>query len=325
MRRLWSTAAWTCALLAMAVAARAVTGRGALAAPAESADLLRATCFDDGSGAPTSLTARISDLAPAAEPFVSVQLWKTDAPPNARATSATDAVDADATPSPLVFVDGGAGEYLVFIDKTAAGEEIYELTLQCTTGTGGSGAPAGTLVPAFAPEVPAWGPLAQLAALLALLAAARSRLRARTRAWQSSLLVASAAALCAGASMPASAHTQNGTLGSAASATDAYQVTCLPGSHSLAVQILDSSPGALPLVSARVQRGEQLVSTSDTIAADAVRSPNIVMNLGDGAYLVLIDKTGAGTKFYSLLYHCYALPGGSGAETSSSITPLQNQ
>jgi hypothetical protein len=313
------------ALLAWAGAAHAVTGSGALDAPAESADLLRVICFDDGSGAPASLTALITDLPPSAAPFVSVQLWKADGPPDARGTSATDAVDADAVPGPLVFVDGGAGEYLVFVDKTAAGEELYEFTLQCTTGSGGSGAPTGTLVPALVPEVPVGGPFAHLLALLALLAAARSRLSARARAWQKGLLVASATALCAGASMPASAHTQNGSLGSGASATDAYQVTCLPGSQSLAVQILDSSPGALPLVSARVQRGEQLVSTSDTIAADAVRSPEVVLNLGPGAHLVLIDKTGAGAKFYSLSYHCYSLPDGNGAETSSSISTLQSQ
>ena len=43
-----------------------------------------------------------------------------------------------------MFVNGGSGRYDVFVDKTASGEEAFEVSAQCWTGTAGSGAPTGT-------------------------------------------------------------------------------------------------------------------------------------------------------------------------------------
>ncbi len=128
---------------------------------------------------------------------------------------------------------------------------------------------------------------------------------------------------------PALAHTQNGTLGSAASATDYYEVTCYDdgsGSpQSLSVEIRDSSPGALPQVSAHVQRNESVVTTSDDTAANGTPGPEIHVNEGPGVYRVLVTKTGSGTKFYSVSFHCNVGLNGTGAHAGSLISVLQSQ
>ena len=128
---------------------------------------------------------------------------------------------------------------------------------------------------------------------------------------------------------PALAHTQNGTLGAPASATDHYEVTCFnDGSgepQSLSVEIRDSSPGALPQVSAHVQRNDTLSTTSDDTVADGQTGPEIHVNEGAGIYRVLVTKTGSGTKFYSVSFHCNVGLNGTGAHAGSVISVLQSQ
>lgn len=127
----------------------------------------------------------------------------------------------------------------------------------------------------------------------------------------------------------AAAHDQSGSLGSSASATDYYEISCFddgtgpPGS--LEVRIRDSAPGSLPQVSVQVQRGLSLASVSDEITPDVVPSPSIYSNEGAGVYFVLVDKSGAGTKFYQLTYHCWTGPDGSGVHAGSALVTRQNQ
>ena len=125
--------------IASASAVQAASSSGTLPAGSSAAQLFFLDCANDGAGAPLSATVQVRDLAPLAAPLVSVQLRK-----GAAATNATDDLDGDASASPLVFVNGGAGRYDVYVDKTAAGEEAFEVVAQCWTGTGGSGVPTGT-------------------------------------------------------------------------------------------------------------------------------------------------------------------------------------
>jgi len=127
------------AILGVPRAADAATIPGSLPSSATAARLLLLDCSNDGAGPPLSATIQIRDLAPVAAPIVSVQLRR-----GAAATNSSDEVDGDAGASPLVFVNGGSGRYDVFVDKTASGEEAFEVTAQCWTGTGGSGVPTGT-------------------------------------------------------------------------------------------------------------------------------------------------------------------------------------
>lgn len=156
--------------------ASALTQDGALEEPAELVDYYQVTCFDDGGGAPASLATQVRDAAPAAAPLVSVQTQK-----GFQATNSTDAVDADAGSSPLVWVNGGAGVYDVFVDKSGTGSENYTLTFQCKTGVDGGGEQTGTTIDPIATgpsQVPGLTPLGAAGLGACLLAIAASALRA---------------------------------------------------------------------------------------------------------------------------------------------------
>jgi hypothetical protein len=126
-------------LFGIARGASAHTQSGSLGDAAASTDLYQVTCSNDGSGAPGSLSMQVLDAAPSAAPLVSVQTRK-----GTLLANSTDPVDGDATSSPIVHVNGGAGVYDVLVDKTAAGAETYTLTFHCVTGTNGTGAHTGT-------------------------------------------------------------------------------------------------------------------------------------------------------------------------------------
>lgn len=143
-------------------AAEAATLRGNLPASATAAHLLFLDCSDEGAGAPLSATVQVRDLSPVAAPLVSVQLRKGTA-----ATNSTDEVDGDAAASPLVFVNGGSGRYDIYVDKTAAGEEAYEVLAQCWTGAAGTGVATGTALSSAAGSPV---PMSSLPGQLALLA-----------------------------------------------------------------------------------------------------------------------------------------------------------
>ena len=128
--------------LSAPTASLAATLQAALAPPAAASALLAVDCTNAGSGDPASLTVQVANLAPTSGAFVSAQIRKGNS-----ATNTTDPVDADGSPSPAVFVNGGAGRYDVFVDKSGAGQESFEVTAQCWTGAGGTGAPTSRLMP----------------------------------------------------------------------------------------------------------------------------------------------------------------------------------
>ncbi|HUK63764.1 MAG TPA: hypothetical protein VLV15_10525 [Dongiaceae bacterium] len=315
--RAWSgAAALACAVL-LAQGSAAEVRIGALNSAASYSDYYQITCFDNGAGAPASLAGQVREMAPAAAPLVSVQLQKGSGA-GATATNATDAVDGDANASPLVWVNGGAGAYLAFVDKTDAGAETYQVSLTCTTGSDGTGAPTGTTI---VPEPHLVPGLLGTIALLAWLARRRASARA--------VLGMSSALALSTVPSASSAHTQNGSLGAPAEATDYYQVTCSDDGSgppvSLIVQVLESSPAGAPLVSAQVRRGTTLVNTTDPIDGDGSPSPFVSLNLGTGVYDVLVDKSGVGAETYILTYHCYTGPDGTGTHTGTSLQSWQNQ
>jgi hypothetical protein len=127
----------------------------------------------------------------------------------------------------------------------------------------------------------------------------------------------------------AAAHTQVGSLGSAASATDYYQIVCSDDGSgppvSLALQLQDASPAGTPLVSAQVQRGSQVANTTDPVDADAAAGPVVAINGGGGAYEVLVNKTSAGAEAYVLTFHCLTGPDGTGIHTGTDVLVRQNQ
>jgi hypothetical protein len=162
--------------LLLASPTRAATRTGTLGAAASASALLAVDCVDSGSGVPASLTIQVANLAPISGAIVSAQIRK-----GLLATNTTDPVDGDANPSPAVFVNGGSGRYDVFVDKTAAGAEAFELSAQCWTGAGGTGAPAGTSIAAAdGGAVPTGSPWGAILLGAALVVAGMSPLRGRS-------------------------------------------------------------------------------------------------------------------------------------------------
>ncbi|MGZ8955932.1 MAG: hypothetical protein ACXW0Q_14790 [Methylovulum sp.] len=98
-----------------------------------STDYYAINCFDDGSGAADRLELQVIDLAPAPtpNPFISAQITK-----GLVAKNTTDLVDGDTAFSPKRTLIGGAGNYLVTVNKTRKGAESYSISYHCMTSSG---------------------------------------------------------------------------------------------------------------------------------------------------------------------------------------------
>lgn len=129
---------------------------------------------------------------------------------------------------------------------------------------------------------------------------------------------------CFGA--PALAHTQDGSLGDAAAATDYYQISCSDDGTgppaSLAVQVLNRGPAPAVLVLAH--RGIAATSTADA-SGDTAPGPLVWVNGGDGVYNVFLSKPAAGAVNYTLTFHCMTADNGGGLHTGTTIVFRQNQ
>ncbi len=83
-----------------------------------------------------------------------------------------------------------------------------------------------------------------------------------------------------------------------------------PLTDHLFAEIVDLSP-PVPnlLVNLQIIKGDLAVSTTDPISGDANASPGVKLHGGNGVYLVLVNKTGAGARAFKLLYHCQTADG----------------
>lgn len=128
---------------------------------------------------------------------------------------------------------------------------------------------------------------------------------------------------------PVCAHTQDGSLGDPAAATDYYQVTCSDDGTgvpaSLVVQVQNRGPQAASAVTVVTHRGIAASTTVDATGGDAVLGPMVSVNGADGVYNVFVAKAGGGAVNYTLTYHCMTGPNGTGLHTGSLIVFRQNQ
>lgn len=139
------------------------------------------------------------------------------------------------------------------------------------------------------------------------------------------LMSAASAAAFAGYGSIASAHTQTGSLGDDAGATDIYEVTCATGDTSngrLEITVLNATASS-PLLSVLVERNGQSSAVTDAVSGDSDYSPLASVTAGDGGYTVTLTKAGTGSLNYSMEYHCKT---GSGLHTGddTSIVVLEN-
>lgn len=116
------------AMLAPCAPASAHLVVGSLLKPAAARDVHQITCPDAGA----RLEVQVRDNAPVQPPVINVLVEK-----DGVNQIAQDKKDGDAKASPLVALEGGAGDYVVSVFKTAASEkmqarkEIYTLIYHC--------------------------------------------------------------------------------------------------------------------------------------------------------------------------------------------------
>ena len=119
-----------CSSLASAHSARAVLD--AAGTNANFTALARVTCFNDGSGNTSYLTARVRDnSAPVTGLFINLQLVK-----GAMAISATDSISGDASYSDSIALPGGNGVYTMMLNKTLAGARSFDIEWHCVAADG---------------------------------------------------------------------------------------------------------------------------------------------------------------------------------------------
>lgn len=94
--------------------------------------LARVTCFDDGNGNAASLVARVRDNSESIHGLmVNVQIVK-----GSMALSISDEISGDAGYSDYISLPGGNGEYIMMVNKTAAGPRDFDIEWHCWTATG---------------------------------------------------------------------------------------------------------------------------------------------------------------------------------------------
>lgn len=139
--------------------------------------------------------------------------------------------------------------------------------------------------------------------------------------------------IAAGYAGLASAHTQSGALGSAASAaaaTDVYAVTCSnDGSGApakLFLQVKDLAPVLAPIVGIQATKGTVASTQSiDTKDGDAIYSTGVYLSAGAGVYSLKVNKfasTVKGSETYTAQFHCQTA---GGAHTGTTWVMTQNQ
>lgn len=142
---------------------------------------------------------------------------------------------------------------------------------------------------------------------------------------KNSVLAASTIAAVCGASV-ASAHTVSGTLGTAATATDLYYVTCsndgAGNTAKLQVAVRDNAPVAAPLVSITAIKSLKAGSTTDTTDGNATGSAPVIVAGTNGVFYVAVTKSAAGAESYTADFHCMTA---TNAHTGTAASLKQNQ
>jgi hypothetical protein len=140
-------------------------------------------------------------------------------------------------------------------------------------------------------------------------------------------LITASILVSAGFANIALGHSGGATLdpaGTNATATDLAAVTCSGGdSHHLFGQIKDMSP-AVPglLLSFHIYKGNQMITTTDTVSGDANYSQGVQLNGGPGVYYISATKTAPGVRVFDVIWHCMDSNGG---HTDTDIAVLQFQ
>jgi len=92
------------------------------------------------------------------------------------------------------------------------------------------------------------------------------------------------------------------------------QISCFDNGNGpadyLEADIIDlSAPVDHLLVNLVLIKGDRAISVSDTVSGDANPSPPIILQGGNGVYLLLVNKTDVGARQFIVDYHCKTATG----------------
>ena len=120
----------------------------------------------------------------------------------------------------------------------------------------------------------------------------------------------------------------SGTLTEPAWVTDVWTVDCPATTVRLDAQVIDNSPAAAPLLSVQainIRGGvENATNSTDSGNGDVAYSPLVRSTGSAGRFFVLIDKTSAGLKIYTVNIACKNLAGEALAGTKATLTQDDN-
>lgn len=109
-----------------------------------------------------------------------------------------------------------------------------------------------------------------------------------------------------------SAHDAGATMdpnGTVAAFTGYALVTCSDDGNGPADYLIASIKDLSPpqdklLVNLQIIKGNRAISTTDPVSGDASYSPEVKVRGGNGTYLLLVNKTKAGSRSFAVSYHC---------------------
>ncbi len=125
-----------------------------------------------------------------------------------------------------------------------------------------------------------------------------------------------------------SEFSHTGQLGPDAWVTDIWTVDCPVNTVRLDTQVYDKSPAVGPLLSVQainIRGGkEPAANSTDPGNGDEAPSPLVSITGSAGRFFVLIDKTSAGLKIYTVNIACKNLAGEALAGTKATLTQDDN-
>jgi hypothetical protein len=123
-------------------------------------------------------------------------------------------------------------------------------------------------------------------------------------------------------------YLHSGTLTEPAWVTDVWTVDCPATTVRLDAQVIDNSPAAAPLLSVQainIRGGvENATNSTDSGNGDVAYSPLVRSTGSAGRFFVLIDKTSAGLKIYTVNIACKNVAGEALAGTKATLTQDDN-
>ncbi len=125
-----------------------------------------------------------------------------------------------------------------------------------------------------------------------------------------------------------SEFSHTGQLGPDAWVTDVWTVDCPANTVRLDTQVNDNSPAAGPLLSVQainIRGGkENAANSTDSGNGDEVSSPLVSITGSAGRFFVMIDKTSAGSRIYTVNIACKSSATEALAGTKATLTQNDN-